>query len=176
MDKGYCQYHAEIRENVIQECIEFRDIVQDLMDRKEIEFSKSNDPSIDVITGTTYLGTLSSTGPRLITIFHDNEAARDEIPKVLTPILVIEVPRPFPYESQKTVPWDYNCNYTHQVAATDLTGVGGITRSEHCYAPDMAEKVAPEKLLVPTSEEQPSKEKNDSLEKRKVKRRKLLKA
>ena len=68
------------------------------MDRKEIEFSESNDLSIDVITGTTYSGTLSSTGPKPITIFHDNEAARDEMPKVSTPVLVVEVPRPFPYE------------------------------------------------------------------------------
>ena len=54
MSKGYCQYHAEIRGHDMQECTEFRDLVQNLMDRKEIEFSKSNDPSINVITGTTY--------------------------------------------------------------------------------------------------------------------------
>ena len=53
MSKGYCQYHVEIRGHVIQECTEFRDIVQNLMDKKEIEFSESNDPSINVITGTT---------------------------------------------------------------------------------------------------------------------------
>ena len=69
------------------------------MDRKEIEFSKSNDPSIDVITGTTYSRTPSSTSLRLITIFHDNEAAKDEMPKVSKLVLIIEVPRPFPYES-----------------------------------------------------------------------------
>ena len=45
------------------------------MDRKKIEFSESNDPSINVITSTTYSGTPSSTGPKPITIFHDNEAA-----------------------------------------------------------------------------------------------------
>ena len=72
---------------------EFWDIVQKLMDKKEIEFPKLNDPSIDVIIGTTYSRTLSSTGPRPITIFHDNEAARDEMSKVSTPVLVIEVPR-----------------------------------------------------------------------------------
>ena len=54
------------------------------MDRKEIEFSKSNDSSIDVIIGTTYSVTPSSTGPRPITIFHDNETTRDEMPKVST--------------------------------------------------------------------------------------------
>ena len=104
-------------------------------------------------------GTLFSTGPRPITIFHGNEAARVEMPKVSTLVLVVEVPRPFPYESQKAVPWDYNCNYTHQTAATDLTDVRGITQSRHCYAPDMVEKVVPEKLLVPASEEKLFKEK-----------------
>ena len=83
------------------------------MDRKEIDFLESVDPSIDVITGITYSGTASSNGFREITIFHDNEAAKAEMPKVSTPILVLEVPKPFPYESQKAIPWDYHCNYTH---------------------------------------------------------------
>ena len=127
------------------------------MDRKEIEFSKSIDPSINVITSTTYSETSSSTGPKSIIIFHDNEAARIEMPKVSTLVLVVEVSRPFPYKSQKAMPRDYNCNYTHQTAAIDLINVGGITRSEQCYAPDMAETVVSEKLLTPVSEEQPSK-------------------
>ena len=83
------------------------------MDKKEIEFLEANDPSIDVITGTAYSRTPSSTGPRAITIFHDNEAAIAEMPKVSAPVLVVEVPRPFLYESQKAIPWDYNCNYTY---------------------------------------------------------------
>ena len=76
-----------------------------------------------------------------------------EVPKVLVLVLVVEVLRPFLYESQKAIPWDYNCNYTHQTAAIDLTSVRGITQSGHCYAPDMIEKVAPEKLLTLASEE-----------------------
>ena len=80
--------------------------------------------------------------------------------EVLTPVLVIEVPRPFPYESQKVIPWDYNCNYTHQTTVTDLTGVRDITRSGRCYAPNVVEKVALEKLsvLVNKEKEQPSRE------------------
>ena len=58
-----------------------------------------------------------------------------------------------PYESDKAISWDYNCNYTHQTAVNDLTGVRGITWSGRCYALSLAEKVAPEKFLVPTSEE-----------------------
>ena len=79
-------------------------MVNDLMDRKEIEFSKANNPSINVIMGTTYSRTPSSTSPRPITIFHENETARAEAPKVSAPVLVVEVPRPFLYESQKAIP------------------------------------------------------------------------
>ena len=132
------------------------------MDRKEIEFSDSKGSSINIITGTTYSRTSSSTGLRPITIFHDNEVAKAEVPKVLVPVLVVKVPRPFPYESQKAIPWDYNYNYTHQAAVNDLTGVEGITWSGKCYASDIAEKVVSEKLLIPTSEEQPFKEKEQS--------------
>ena len=45
------------------------------------------------------------------------------------------------------------------MAVTDLTDVGGITRSERCYSPDMTEKVALKKLLMPASGEQFFKEK-----------------
>ena len=83
------------------------------MDRKEIEFSSSEGSSINAITGAIYSRTPLSTGPKSITIFHDNEAAKIELPKVPIPVLVVEVLRPFPYESQKAIPWDYNCNYTH---------------------------------------------------------------
>ena len=69
------------------------------MDKKDIEFSKLIDPSISVITSTIYLGTPSSTGPRQIMIFPNNEAAKNEMPKVSTLVLVVEVPKPFPYES-----------------------------------------------------------------------------
>ena len=99
------------------------------MNKKEIEFLDTEGSSINVITSTTYSRTPSSTGPRPITIFHDNKAARNELPKVLIPVLVVEIPRPFPYEPEKAIPWDYNCNYTHQTAINDLTGVGGITPS-----------------------------------------------
>ena len=104
MNRGYCQYHVEVWGHGIQECNEFREVVQDLMDRKKIEFSSSEGSSINVITSTTYSGTPLSAGPRPITIFHDNEAATTELPKIPIPVLMVEVPKPFQYESQKVVP------------------------------------------------------------------------
>ena len=74
------------------------------MDRKEIELSDSEGSSINFITGNMYSETPSLTGPKLITIFHDNEVARAEVPEVSIPVLVVEVPRPFPYKSQKAIP------------------------------------------------------------------------
>ena len=85
-------------------------------------------------------------------------------------MLVVKVPIPFPYESEKAIHWDYNCNYTHQTTVNDLTGVGGITRSERCYAPGLVEKVTLEKFMVPTSKEQSSKEKEQSFMEKKDKK------
>ena len=123
------------------------------MDRKEIEFSDLEDSFVNVITSTMCSRAPSSTGPRPITIFHDNEATRMELPKVSILVLLVEVPKPFPYESQKAVHWDYNCNYTHQTTVNDLTGVGGLTWSGHCYTPGLAKEVIPKSCPVPTNEE-----------------------
>ena len=133
-------------------------MMQDLIDRKEIEFSKPKEQSINVITGTTYSKTPSPNRPKPITIFHDNKPAEDKIPKAPKPILIVEVPRPFPYESKKMVLWGYQCNYTNEAAASDLTSVKGMTRSGRCYSPAMMEKLMPKKLLVPISKEQLLKE------------------
>ena len=73
------------------------------MDRKEIEFSDLEDSFVNVITGTMYSRAPSSTGPRPITIFHDNETTEMELPKVPMPVLLVEIPKPFPYESQNAV-------------------------------------------------------------------------
>ena len=69
------------------------------MDRKEIEFFDLEDSSVNVITGTMYSEAPSSTSPRPITIFHDNETTSMEVPKAPTLVLLVEVPKRFPYTS-----------------------------------------------------------------------------
>ena len=113
-----------------------------------------------------YSGSSSSISLRPITIFHDNETVATELPKVPTLVLLVEIPKPFPYASQKVVPWDYNCNYTHQTDINDLTDVGGLTWSGRCYALGLAEEVIPKSFPVPINEEQPFKE-NERLSKEK---------
>ena len=79
-------------------------MVQDLMNKKEIEFSKLEGESIIVITGTTYSRIPAPNGPRPIIIFHDNKPLKDKVPKSPKLVLFMEVPRPFPYKSEKMVP------------------------------------------------------------------------
>ena len=98
---------------------------------------------------------------RSITIFHDNLLAKVEVYKALKPMLVIEVPKPFPNTSNKMVPWDYHCNYASETAVTNLTGVGGITRSGRVYMPTIADKVALERPVISIGKKQPSQEKKD---------------
>ena len=100
----YCQYHANLAGHVIQDCAEFRKRVQDLIDKREIEFLSRGGHSINMITDATYSGNLSPNGPRLITIFHDNLLVKDETSEAPKPVLVIEVPKPFLYKSNKMVP------------------------------------------------------------------------
>ena len=82
----YCQYHVSLAMHVIQDCAKFQKKVQDLIDRKEIEFSSMGEHSVNVIIGTTYLGNPSPNGPRPITIFHDNLPAEDETYEAPKPV------------------------------------------------------------------------------------------
>lgn len=74
--------------------------------------------------------------------------------------MVIEVPSPFPYRSKHAVPWNYDCNIvvqdpkekalsdvTESLAAIDITGSGGITRSGRCYTPTAHEADAGEYIV-----------------------------
>ena len=74
------------------------------------------------------------------------------------------------------MPWDYNCNYTHQTAVNDLTGVGGLTRSGLCYALGLAKEVIPKNCPVPTNEEQPFKEKEQLSKEKKDKDKEVPKS
>ena len=145
--------------HTIQDCLEFQRRVQDLIDEKEIEFSSKGEHFINVITNTTYSGNPSPNGLRPITIFHDNSHVKVETSEAPKPVLVIEVPKPFPYTSNKTVPWDYRYNYANEMAATDLTGVRGITRSGRVYMPTIMDKVTLEKPSTLVEKEQASQEK-----------------
>ena len=69
-----------------------------------------------------------------------------EAPRLPTSRLVVKVPAPFRYTSDKAVPWNYSSQTVTPVpqavaeqkpkkSVNDVTGTGGMTRSGRCYAP-----------------------------------------
>ena len=57
--------------------------------------------------------------------------------------LTVEVSSPFPYMDNKMVPWNYNCNYVHESTATNISSIGGMTRSGRCYMLSLVEMTPP---------------------------------
>ena len=149
MKKRLCDYHAGYVGHVVQDCEEFRNIVQALMDKKEIEFSeKIEKKSVNVNIEEGYFNTSSSRGPKALTIYYEDEleVARCPTIEISMPKLKVEVSSPFAYKSDKAVPWNYNCSYINETAAIDLIGVGRITRSGRCYSPIMTKEVVQKKV------------------------------
>ncbi|WRX10955.1 Retrotransposon gag domain - like 10 [Theobroma cacao] len=87
--------------------------------------------------------------PKPLTIFYEENRSpmNDTSPAMIISGITIEVPSPFPYNSDKAIPWNYECNIlgtassASQASFEYLTGVGGITRSGRCYSPEIAERV-----------------------------------
>ena len=128
----FCDYHAGYVGHVVQDCEEFRNIVQALMDKKEIEFfEKIEEKSINVIVREGYSNTSSSGKAKALTIYYEDEpeVARHPTVEISMPKLKVEVSSPFPYKSDKAMPWNYNCSYINETATTDFTSVGRITLS-----------------------------------------------
>ena len=83
-----------------------------------------------------------------LTVFYrgGGQQAAKETPHVPTPKLVVKVPAPFRYASDKAVPWNYTSRtvilepqaVTEQKpekSVNDIVGTGGMTRSGRCYTP-----------------------------------------
>ena len=91
---------------------------------------------------------LKEEAPKPLVIYYrgGGQQAMKEAPHVPTPKLVVKVPAPFRYTSDKTVPWNYSSQAVVQEpqaaveqkpekSVNDIVGTGGMTRSGRCYAP-----------------------------------------
>ena len=88
--------------------------------------------------------------PRPLTIFYKggNKSKVDTTSQLHAPKLIVKVPSPFPYQSDKVVLWKYLCDITtpaplvipirpsntNNEAVNDVTGLGEMTCSDSCYA------------------------------------------
>ena len=64
-------------------------------------FRKIEEQFVNVITDATYSKNPSQNEPKLLIIFYDYEPMNDALPEVHKPFLTVEVPKSFPYESNK---------------------------------------------------------------------------
>ncbi|XP_017617654.1 uncharacterized protein LOC108462186 [Gossypium arboreum] len=105
---NYCKFHGE-EDHEIQECDEFRALIQELMDNKELEFFEYVQEK-DVCTSEE--GSLGKdceiNRPRVII----SQSKINEVGLKMAPRIVIQKPVAFPYKDSKRVHWSYNCNVT----------------------------------------------------------------
>ena len=86
--------------------------------------------------------------PKPLTVFYrkGGQQATKETLEVPTPKLVVKVPAPFRYVSDKAVPWNYTSRTVTpesqavtekkpKKSVNDIAGTRGMTRSRRCYAP-----------------------------------------
>ena len=114
----------------IQECQEFFELVQEMMNEGEMEFcEKMEEQNAHVLQRET---------PKPVTILYrggDQQASR-EVPHFPTFRLVMKVPAPFRYTSDKTVPCQAivqepqaTTEQKQETYVNDITRMGGMTRN-----------------------------------------------
>ena len=97
-EKAYCQYHDEVIGHSIQECPEFLEMIQEMMNKGGIEFcGKTKEQNVSVLLEEVW---------KPLTVFYrgGGQKAAKETPQAPTPKLVIKVSTPFRYTSDKAVP------------------------------------------------------------------------
>nr|XP_012466212.1 unnamed protein product [Gossypium raimondii] len=136
--RKFCEFHAE-ESHDIQECTEFRTMVQNLMDNKEVEFYEEIK---GLEEGEVYATEEGSTGkaqkanhPVVIIA----KPMSREYGIQIAPKVIIQKPVSFPYKDSKKVPWNYDCNVTMpgEESLVNASGEdeGFYTRSGKCYDP-----------------------------------------
>ncbi|KAK9010716.1 hypothetical protein V6N11_043586 [Hibiscus sabdariffa] len=130
----FCEYH-ESEGHVIQDCEEFRRLVQAMMDNKELDFfTKGCDHGVqDVYMLDDAPAPRNFTGLKPLVIKVGPKGT--EAVAAATSGLVIKAPAPFPYKDSKHVPWKYECEVVGpQKAEENVNEVGNFTRSGRCYS------------------------------------------
>ena len=100
-------------DHFIQGCPEFLTIIQEMMNKGEMEFcGRMEEQNVSVLLKEV---------PKPLTVFYreGGQQATKETPQVSTPKLVVKVPAPFRYASDKVVPW----NYTSQTVTLERQAV-----------------------------------------------------
>ncbi|XP_039030568.1 uncharacterized protein LOC120165045 [Hibiscus syriacus] len=145
-NKHACTYHR-CEDHVIQNCDEFKALVQRLMDSKDMEFyhEATKKKEIEICASEdASKGVYNTNYPLVIT-------PKAHIIERLIPKVMIMPPSSFPYKDNKQVPWRYECQIENvessEAAKKEVDKVGHFTRSGRCYSPNQTSE--PEKRAAP---------------------------
>ena len=126
----------------IQDCQDFLGLVQGLMDEGRMEFCKEvKEQDVNVLQGETSKAVI-------IHYRGGGQQAPAKTPIHPIPRVVIKVPTPFRYTSDKVVSWKYtnqvfsqepqavqvSLEIKQEPSVNDIVGIGGLTRNGRCYA------------------------------------------
>ncbi|XP_016676180.2 uncharacterized protein [Gossypium hirsutum] len=128
--RSYYEFHHE-EGHGIQECEEFRALVQGLMDNKKIEFYEEAKKEGCICTSESTSKGPKVNYPMVIITRPKNEAEVRMAPKV-----IIQKPVAFSYVDNKRVPWNYDSNVAipgKENLAKEDQDIGSHTRSERQY-------------------------------------------
>ncbi|XP_017613603.1 uncharacterized protein LOC108458711 [Gossypium arboreum] len=104
--RNYCEFHHE-KDHGIQNCIEFRALVQGLMDNKELEFLESvEEEDICSLGGESGEEGCRASCPVIII----SKPKISEVEAKVTPKVIIQKLTAPPYKDSRRVPWNYNCS------------------------------------------------------------------
>ena len=96
-EKCYCQYHDKVMGHSIQECPEFFEKIQEMMDGGKIEFcGKTKEQNVSILLEEVRK-------PLMVFYRGGGQQVVKETSQAPTPKLVIKVPTPFRYTSDKAV-------------------------------------------------------------------------
>ncbi|KAL4302206.1 hypothetical protein GQ457_10G004520 [Hibiscus cannabinus] len=137
---GYCLYHNEHGHD-IQECVDFKELIQSMMDNKQMEFYEETTPEeMDVYASEEE--TPKKDVERNFPVVIISGPKKGERVESSRPRVVIQRPVPFPYKDDKAVPWRYDCDMAIQgnnFSGEGLNDVGFFTRSGRRYVPKEGE-------------------------------------
>ncbi|KAJ1377524.1 G-patch domain, partial [Sesbania bispinosa] len=150
-----CAIHPDA-EHSIEKCEKFKEVLQSLIDSQLVQISCIRDEGgVNVVQESDNAQTPAFPKvPTPLTLHgaHNMQASTCCRPRPIT----IQVPSPFPYKTSKAVPWKYDVQVGvgnvqgNQVnpsidpgapAVTNISGVGGMTRSGRIYIPKELQKV-----------------------------------
>ena len=132
-----CGFHAST-EHSIDECAEFRNYVQDLIDRHVLQVTHQRKEE-GVFAGEEWV----PQKPKPLVIQFTRPT--NSIPAGRQP-LVIQTPVAFPYKNDKAVPWKYDVSIIQgeqknesvksgKDVIDNISGIGGMTRSGRLFTP-----------------------------------------